>query len=181
MGTRNLTKVIDSTGRTRVAQYGQWDGYPDYTGTRILDFISEYRMIDKIEKALRKAHFVSEEELQSFYSGYEVSEDGLWSMEEADRFGIIYPNLTRDTGCDILKVLVYSVGYTLALKDESEFENDDLYCEGVYTLNYQTREFISTWNGITVSFSFDALPDKEKYLSGFKEQPIMSDASATLF
>ena len=169
MGTRNLTKVIDSTGRVRVAQYGQWDGYPEYTGTRILDFISEHKMIDKIEKSLRKAHFVSEEELKSFYSGYEVSEDGLWSFDEAERFGIIYPNLVRDTGCDILKVLVYSVGYTLALQDESDFENDDLMCEGVYTLNYQTREFISKWGDVVVSFSFDALPTAEKYLASFEK------------
>lgn len=27
MGTRNLTMLI-SDGETKVAQYGQWDGYP---------------------------------------------------------------------------------------------------------------------------------------------------------
>ena len=169
MGTRNLTKVIDSTGRTRVAQYGQWDGYPSYTGTRILDFISEFGMLEKIEKGITRCFFVDEDELKSFYSGYQVSEDGLWSFDEAARFGIIYPNLIRDTGCDILKVVVYSVGYTLPLKDESDFEQDDLMCEGVYTINYQTREFISKWDNKTVSFSLDALPTPEKYLESFQK------------
>jgi hypothetical protein len=148
MGTRNLTKVIDIDGITRVAQYGQWDGYPEYTGKRILDFISEYKMLDKID-------------------GYDMTDDGLWSIEEATRFGMSYPSLTRDTGCDIIKVIVYSNGNDIPLQDESEFENDDLYCEGVYTLNYQTREFISKWNDNVVSFSFDELPTAEIYIKSF--------------
>ena len=169
MGTRNLTKVIDSTGRTRVAQYGQWDGYPEYTGKRILEFISEYKMLNKIEMALRKVHFISDEEMKSFYEGYDMDENGLWSFDEAERFGVVYPSLIRDTGCDILKVIVYSNGYTLPLRDESDFENDDLFCEGVYTLNYQTREFISKWNDKVVSFSFDELPTPEIYLESFQK------------
>lgn len=169
MGTRNLTKVIDNEGITRVAQYGQWDGYPEYTGKRILDFISEYKMLDKIENSLFKARFYTEEELKPLYDGYEMTDDGLWSIEEATRFGMSYPSLTRDTGCDIIKVLVYSNGNDIPLQDESDFENDDLYCEGVYTLNYQTREFISTWNGATVKISFDALPTPEVYLEFFKK------------
>ena len=35
MGTRNLTMVI-SNGKTKVAQYGQWDGYPDGQGMTAL-------------------------------------------------------------------------------------------------------------------------------------------------
>ena len=168
MGTRNLTKVIDADGITRVAQYGQWDGYPEYTGKRILDFISEYKMLDKLENSLFKARFYTEEELKPLYADYEMTDDGLWTFEESDRFGLSYPSLTRDTGCDILKVIVYS-GKDIPLQDESDFENDDLYCEGVYTLNYQTREFISKWNDKVVSFSLDELPTPEIYLESFQK------------
>ena len=167
MGTRNLTKVIDAEGITRVAQYGQWDGYPEYTGTRILDFIKEHKMLDKIESSLSKARFLTEDELAEISTPY-ADADGLMTMEQAAGFANDYPSLTRDTGCDILKVLVYSGG-SIPLADESEFENDDLFCEGAYTLNFQTREFISKWNGITVSLSFDGLDTAENYLEMFKK------------
>ena len=156
MGTRNLTKVIDKDNVVRVAQYGQWDGYPEYTGTRILGFISEYRMLEQIEKALAKAEFVSEDYVDNAYN------------QSPEDFAIFYPSLTRDTGCDILKTLVYSNG-TVPLVDSSDFEEDDLFCEGVYTINYYSRTFTSTYNGVTVSVEFDKLPTAEEYLKSFQE------------
>ena len=167
MGTRNLTKVIDKTGRTVVAQYGQWDGYPSGQGISMLSFISEYKMLNKIENALRKVHFVSDEEAEVFYKDF--SNDGMMTMEQSDSFETIYPSLSRNTGSDILKVIVYSTGYTLPLIDNSDFENDDLFCEGVYTLNFETREFVSTYGDITVSFNFDQLPTAEDYLESFNK------------
>jgi hypothetical protein len=157
MGTRNLTKVIDKDNVVRVAQYGQWDGYPEYTGTRILEFIKEHQMLDKIEKSLSKVEFVSDDYVSSIYSNY-----------GGEDFSTSYPSLTRDTGCDILRVLVYSNG-SVPVVDNSDFEQDDLFCEGVYTLNYNTRTFISTYNGVSVSISFDELPTAENYLDSFKK------------
>ena len=166
MGTRNLTKVIDKDGITRVAQYGQWDGYPEYTGRTILEFISEYKMLDKIEKSLVKARFITPAESEELYKSY-TDEQGLMTMEQSADFATMYPSLTRDTGCDIIKVLVYS-GNNIPLQDESDFENDDLFCESVYTLNFQTREFITNYGKI-VKFSFDELPTAEIYLAMFEK------------
>jgi hypothetical protein len=157
MGTRNLTKVIDKDNIVRVAQYGQWDGYPEYSGTNILSFISEYKMLDRIEKSLSKVEFVSDEYVQQVYSS--------WAGQD---FSTDYPSLTRDTGCEILKVLVYSNG-PIPMTDNSDFENDDLFCEGVYTLNYYSRTFTSTYNGVTVSVEFDNLPTAENYLESFQK------------
>ena len=172
MGPRNLTKVIDAEGSTRVAQYGQWDGYPSYTGTQILNFIKEHKMLDKIENSLFKARFATEEEIKELYVGYDLSDDGLWTIEEASRFGLMYPSLTRDTGCDILKVLVYSHGNYIPLQDESDFENDDLFCEGVYTINFQSRTFTTKYGGFEESFDLDALPNNEDYLKAFESERV---------
>ena len=157
MGTRNLTKVIDKDNVTRVAQYGQWDGYPSYTGTRILEFIKEHQILDKIEKSLPKVEFVSGEYVEQIYN----------KMTSDDDFSIAYPSLTRDTGCDILRVLVYSNG-PIPVVDSSDFEQDDLFCEGVYTINYYSRTFTSTYSGVTVSVDFDKIPSSEEYLKSFE-------------
>ena len=46
MGTRNLTKVIDSNGVTKVAQYGQWDGYPSGQGLNALYHATAHKQIE---------------------------------------------------------------------------------------------------------------------------------------
>jgi Pyruvate/2-oxoacid:ferredoxin oxidoreductase delta subunit len=89
--------------------------------------------------------------------------------KQTDGFHVIYPSLSRDTCTDILKVIVYS-NEDVILADESDFEKDELFCEGVYTLNYQTREFVSTYGGKTVRFAFDQLPTVENYLKSFEEE-----------
>ena len=167
MGTRNLTKVIDKNGITRVAQYGQWDGYPTYSGTRMLDFISEPTMLNKIELSLAKCRFIEQSEIDQMYFRFQEVTAFAEAREEFQGFHIIYPSLSRDTGVDILKTIVYS-NEDVMLSDESSFENDGLFCEGVYTLNYQTREFISWFNGDTVTFSLDQLPSEETYLNAWK-------------
>lgn len=170
MGTRNLTKVIDKDGITRVAQYGQWDGYPDYMGTRTLEFISEYKMLEKIENSLFKAKFISDEEAETYSKPF-TSEEGWMNMEQGASFSAMYPSLTRDTGCDILRVLVYSNG-DVPLVDNSDFENDDLFCEGVYTIDFKERTFTTKWNGYEESFSLDSLPTADVYLNAFKTEQV---------
>jgi len=170
MGTRNLTKVIDKDGITRVAQYGQWDGYPSYTGTRILGFIKEYKMIDKIEMSLAKARFITPAESDEIFKPY-TDDNGMMTFDQGADFSSMFPSLTRDTGCDILKVLVYS-NRDVPLQDESEFENDDLFCEGVYTIDFSTRKFITKWNGFEESFDLDTLPNEEVYLNAFQSERV---------
>lgn len=54
MGTRNLTMVIDRKGEIKVAQYGQWDGYPSGQGATILEFAKDKEKMSKLEKELEK-------------------------------------------------------------------------------------------------------------------------------
>ena len=52
MGTRNLTMVY-LNGEYKVAQYGQWDGYPEATGCLILKFLTGVKL-DYFKKAIEK-------------------------------------------------------------------------------------------------------------------------------
>jgi hypothetical protein len=169
MGTRNLTKVIDKDGITRVAQYGQWDGYPDGQGKSMLAFISEYKMLDKIELSLSKCRWIDQDQIDTLYNRYAHLTIFDELRKEVNGLAIAFPTISRDTCTDILKVIVYS-NEDVELSDESDFENDQLMCEGIYTLNYQTREFISTYHGKTVKFSFDSLPTLQEYLNSFEEE-----------
>jgi hypothetical protein len=168
MGTRNLTKVIDKDGTLRVAQYGQWDGYPSGQGVNMLSFISEHGMLNKIEKALAKCRWIEQAEIDQMWFRFQEVTKFAEAREDYMGFHIIYPSLSRDTGSDILKVIVYS-NEDVELSDESSFEKDGLMCEGVYTLNFQTREFISWFNEDEVVISFDSLPmTEEEYLNAWK-------------
>ena len=50
MGTRNLTMVIDQEGEVKVAQYGQWDGYPSGVGVGIVSFLKNETLFESFKK-----------------------------------------------------------------------------------------------------------------------------------
>lgn len=163
MGTRGLTKVIDKDGITKVAQYGQWDHYPEGQGVKILSILSSDRYaVEELELSLDKCRFVSDEERQRVYDNYNKVYPETTHLK---KFSAILPSFSRDTCGDILNVIRWSNAEVL-LTDESDFENDDLFCEGVYTVDYQTNKFISKF-GVTVEFPLDALPTPDEYLQGF--------------
>jgi hypothetical protein len=163
MGTRGLTKVIDNKGILKVAQYGQWDHYPEGQGVKILSILTDdHYAVEELELALDKCYFTTEEEREAIYSDYNTNYPETTHMK---RFSSMLPNFSRDTGGDILTVVRWSAG-SVPLMDESEFEHDGLFCEGVYTVNYQTNKFISKFD-VTVEFPLNALPDKTTYLNAF--------------
>lgn len=161
MGTRGLTKVIDAEGVLKVAQYGQWDHYPSGQGITILNFLTrDVYAVKELELSLDKCEFISENRRTILYAEYNAKYPDTDHMR---KFSCMMPSFSRDTGGDILNVVRWSAGKVL-LTDESEFENDDLFCEGVYTINYQTREFITNYGGVEFAFSLDNLPEMSDYL-----------------
>jgi hypothetical protein len=163
MGTRNLTKVIDKDGIVRVAQYGQFDGYPSGQGVNALVHAYNYR---QIEKGLAKVRWATEEEVEEIINKF--PEANYFGTEDNKTFDLYYPNLIRETCADILGVVAWSVGEVI-LVDNSDFEQDELFCEGVYTVDFQKRKFISWYNGKTVEFDLDNLPYQFDYLNAWKE------------
>lgn len=164
MGTRGLTKVIDKNGITKVAQYGQWDHYPEGQGITILNILTADRYaVEELELALDKCYFVSDKEREDIYAIYNAKYPEQTHLK---KFSAMLPSFSRDTCGEILNVIRWSAT-SVPLTDESDFEADDLFCEGVYIVDYQSNKFISKFGGLVVEFPLDNLPTPEKYLQGF--------------
>ena len=151
MGTRNLTKVIDRRGNVVVAQYGQWDGYPAGQGVTALYHLHN---ASGILLNLDKCYFIDEKEAENINSIVGANNQPIFDL---------YPTLSRDTGADILGYIIYATG-KIPLSDQREFENDGLFCEAVYTVDFQQKKFIAKWNNKEFSWDFLSLPTKEQFL-----------------
>jgi hypothetical protein len=159
MGTRNLTVVKNAMGTTKIALYGQWDGYPSYSGIQVLEFLRDEYNQQLLEAKLDVVQFITDEECDELYNASKSSTD--WENKD---FLTAYPGLHRDTGVGILKIVANAV-YPIKSIDNSDFRNDELFCEGVYEVDFQSKKFISTYNGIVKEFFLENLPSNEHYLT----------------
>ncbi len=139
MGTRHLIAVfIDGTHK--VAQYGQWDGYPEATGKGILDFLQRSNL-ETFKERVRKCHFLTTEEMKATYTQLGISGDSEWiGMDEADRHSKKFPELSRDTGDEILDLILESPE-GLGLQDSLSFAADSLFCEWAYVVDFDLGSF----------------------------------------
>ncbi len=135
MGTRNLTMVI-SNGETKVAQYGQWDGYPSGNGVIVLDFLHTTNL-EEFKKKLNKVIFVNgnkEKEIQKWLESIGCK-DGWMTGEQSKLYQKKYPYLTRDNGAAILEMIRDTEDDEIWITDSSDFAGDSLFCEWAYLID----------------------------------------------
>ncbi len=154
MGTRHLVMVA-SGGQMKVAQYGQFDGYPSAAGAEILDFIKGADLV-KFKEMVDKLEFYAEEEV-----------DGILSGGEACL--LTHPWLDRENSRAVL-TFVYE-GLTNKLYNSEDFARDGLFCEWGYLLDLDNN-ILEVYKG----FSKNPVPDNERFAkyneSGMKYYPI---------
>jgi len=167
MGTRNLTVVKNKAGETKVALYGQWDGYPSYSGIKALEFLRDEGNQALLHAKLDLVQFITDEECDELYNASSSSTD--W---EDKTFLTAYPGLHRDTGVGILSIVANAV-YPVKTIDNTEFANDSLFCEGIYEVDFSTNKFTSNYNDIVVEYDLDTLPSDEDYLSAFEVEQLV--------
>jgi hypothetical protein len=165
MGTRGLTKVIYE-GDIKVAQYGQWDHYPSGQGVAILSFLRGEGNLELLKNGIKNIKTISDETLDKYVNEFSDNENGMMTMEQAESFKDKYPSLSRDTGGEILSVIANATT-DVPLVLDPEFENDDLFCEGVYTVDLDQSMFISRYADRLLVFMFDNLPTDEGYIDAF--------------
>ena len=133
MGTRNLT-IVHKNGEYKVAQYGQWDGYPEGLGVTLLNFLKNVNM-DSFRNAIDNVSFYTKEELEDIdkYIG-DMRKD--IPNYEWQRY---FPHLSRDCGGDILNRIVFK-GVD-KVKNSIDFAADSLFCEWAYVIDLDTNKF----------------------------------------
>ena len=192
MGTRHLIAVF-ADGEYRVAQYGQWDGYPEGQGLECLHFLRD-EMNEKFKENVLKCSTISLEKMKKIEEQYNIN-GGMISLRDYDRFSNDYPQLSRDTGSEILRMIQNSDN-GLELIVNIDFAADSLFCEYAYVIDLDNRTF-EAYEGfnktslnesdrffflepevrneyhpvkLTYKWSLSELPDDEGFINTFKEE-----------
>lgn len=200
MGTRNLTCAVVN-GEYKVAQYGQWDGYPDGQGITILDFL-RVTNLDILKNQIVNCTYFADDELEELWTAVVGTPDeiipGFVDKAQSDMFYRQYPHLSRDVAGKIFSHIYNEDGY-IKLKNGLEFAADSLFCEWAYVVDFdkQTFEVYKGWNKIPLteedrfynltqfcdagyypvklvaSFPLDNLPpDNESFITFFVEEDV---------
>jgi hypothetical protein len=150
MGTRHLIAVYKD-GKHRIAQYGQFDGYPSGQGKDILAFLHDNSKVHMLrDYRLKNCRFLSQSEIDKI----NLEKNPLEQR----------PQLSRNLGADIL-ALAASVD-SLALVDSIDFAADSLFCEWAYVIDFDTNSFeiYKGFNTTPATGRFaDMLTDSKEY------------------
>lgn len=144
MGTRNLTCVIKG-GDFRVAQYGQWDGYPEAAGRDILQFLNTPGNIDKLRSRVDEVRFVSGEEWNQRLAAAGIGDSIHCGSVEEQMYQRDFWQLDRNVGRAVLGILVETQG-SVELNDDRQFAHDSLFCEWAYVVDLD-RNVLEVYKG----------------------------------
>lgn len=150
MGTRHMIGVV-LDGEMKVAQYGQWDGYPGGQGVDILAFLRTADL-ETFKDEVRKVRFMTEADkaaMDARWSGLGV-EDGWATMEQSDKFYADpkFAPLSRDVSASVLHLI--ADGKVEFLTDNSDFALDSLFCEWAYVVDLD-RDVFEVYEGFQKS------------------------------
>ena len=182
MGTRNLTVVVKDA-KIKVAQYGQYDGYPDYTGIGILEILREdlNNLVNGLENCIEADEGIHETMRKHVSDVTKTEIEGGWlTMEQSEVFHDLYPEQHRNTGYKILKMIADSQT-PLYLTNSFDFAAETVWCEWAYVIDLDNGEFQtyeSRSNGsqgifarlgentvkMVAAYGLDELPSDEEYM-----------------
>ena len=170
MGTRNLT-IIFADDEYKVAQYGQYDGYPYGQGATALQFLHQVKP-NILKKRCNNVKILTEDIRKARWLEFnvDITNKPYVEFKVAQKFEKKYPELSRGTGAVILDI-IYKSKQDLHLENSIDFIADSLFCEWAYLvdLDHQTFEVYKGFNKEPLDesdrfFSFyDSNEDSEYY------------------
>ena len=155
MGTRNLTMVVKD-GEFRVAQYGQWDGYPSGQGQTIVKFLLNKYQPAKFREQVDAIKYLTVEQVQERWTAHGADDSGLVSMEVADSFKRKNEHLTRDMGAEILEYIQETPNPEVRM--QLDFAADSLFCEYAYLLDLD-NDTLEVYRG----FNHSPLTEEDRF------------------
>lgn len=152
MGTRNLTAVFHN-GEYKVAQYGQWDGYPSGQGITALDFVRDEMDRNLFVDRLSATYTPTDEQYKQWW--IDAGHDGVSefvTMDISEKFKASHPSLSRDMAANILSYIQNSTE-PVPIKLSINFAADSLFCEYAYVidLDNNTLEVFKGFNKTPLS------------------------------
>jgi len=152
--------MVVSDGKTRIAQYGQWDGMPKGQGYTVLDFLRKQKgNFDKFKKKLENCRFVNDKDQKKIDKFMKAigSKDGWMNENQANKYHEAYPYMSRDHGAKILDMVLKSKGEVL-LRDSTGFASDSLFCEWAYVIDFD-KNVLECYGG----FTKEAVPNDNRF------------------
>jgi hypothetical protein len=193
MGTRHLILVYYK-GKYYIAQYGQWDGYPDGQGVVVLTFARDPSNLAKLQAAfdndmvytpteaqldeMEEESRKKQDERRKYLRELRLAGDMEKYDEESDRGEVLpYATLNRDTGAKTLH-LVAEAKEPVPIVCDVKFITDTLFCQWAYVVDLDMRVlevYAATVGsgerfkniggpGYIAKFALDNLPDEENFL-----------------
>ncbi len=145
MGTRHSIIVIVDK-KTKVAQYGQWDGSPSGVGCELLTTLLSCDLNDLKEKC-KTLKSLTEKQVQNKWK--EVG-------DVSEKFKELYPHLSRDCSSDILQHILSGVCKEVSL--DKQFPGNSLFCEWAYVIDFDKNSF-----EIYEGFNKDILTPEDRF------------------
>jgi len=139
MGTRHLISVYVD-GEVKMAQYGQWDGYPAGQGSTVVAFLREVDL-DAFVAQARKTRMVTPTALKALWVAAGADPDSdMVNMTVSDAFKEANPQLSRDSGAGTLPYIMLAEDPVVNV-DSTSFAGDSLFCEYAYVIDLDSMTF----------------------------------------
>lgn len=138
MGTRHLT-IVHINQEYKIAQYGQWDGYPPGQGKTILKFLKTKFKKKTFLKNLESIKPVDDEVQKIIDEVTGPTNDGWMNINQAERYKNEFPELSRETGAEILNLI--QNGEVRYHNSDIDFVKDSLFCEWAYVIDLDKNIF----------------------------------------